>query len=375
LDQSLFFKKKDIYAIWNWIGKVKLNSALVLFCFFASNLHSQNLWAWGAKGHAVICEAAIHLVKNPDLKAYLLHKTHTMSHLCNIPDIYWRQLTGTESGNSTHFIEPDLVGADLKDSPTIFEDFTTKYLGKTTVTKKNPVFSVEKEVGTLWWRADQFVRLAIENGKTAKSQSLPEKKDEKNDDHPYNKAIFNMITNMGLLGHFVGDAAQPLHNTFNYDGWENGHGGIHGYYEEMIVVHLDSQLLSEIIKNAPKEIRELDLKPSSTPIENMKKLSLTSRKDLTAVWKLDPIVVKSTESDEKGMSLKKSAKRTDASKVYKKIEPLIVKQMSRSAALLAYFWDEIYTKAQTPELEVYRGYKFPHQPEFVAPDYIKSGKN
>jgi hypothetical protein len=366
----LFLNKKDIHSIWNWPRKAKLNTVLSLICFIAPNFYSHALWAWGAKGHYVICEAAIHLVKNPELKEYLLHKTHNMGHLCNIPDIYWRQLAGTESGNSTHFIEPDLVGEKIEDSPTILADFIAKYQGKTSIAKKKQVFSVEKEIGTIWWRADQFIRLAIDSGKSAKALSLPDQKDEKNDDHPYNKAVFSMLTNMGLLGHFVGDAAQPLHETANYDGWQNGHGGVHGYYEEMIVVNLNPQLLSKVITTAPQIAKELDLSVKSSPAEKMKKLSILAYKDLEQIWKLDPIETKSTDSDEKGMSIRKSAKRSDPSKLAKKFEPLIIKQMSHAAVLLAAFWDDIYTQAQSPNLKAYKGYRFPLQPDFVEPDYI-----
>lgn len=368
----MFLNKKNIYLICRSLNKIKTSFALVLISFITPSLHTPDLWAWGAKGHYVICEAAIHLIKNPELKAYLIHKTHNMGHLCNIPDIYWRQLPDSESGNATHYIEPDLVGENLEDSPTTITEFVAKYRGKTSITKKNKVFSVEKEIGTLWWRADQFIRLAITSGKAAKALPPPEKKDEKNDDYPYNKSIFNMITNMGLLGHFVGDASQPLHNTYNYDGWENGHGGVHGYYEEMIVVNLKPQLLDQVIKQAPIVERELDLSVKSSASAKMKKLSLLAHKDLDQLWKLDPIEKKSSNSNKKGMSLRKSAQRSEASKVTEKFAPLIIKQMSRSAVLLAHFWDEIYTQSQTPNLEPYKGYKFPLEPDFVEPDYIKT---
>jgi hypothetical protein len=367
--------KKNNPVIRNWVKNFKLSTIVGLFLIITQSFYSVSLWAWGAKGHAVICEAAIHLVKNPALKSYLLHKTHNMSHLCNVPDIYWRQLPGSESGNSTHFIEPDLVGSSLEESPTVIVDFVTKYQNKISVINKNPVFFVEKEVGSLWWRADQFIKLAIESGKTAKSLNLPELKDQKNDDHPYNKAIFEMITRMGLLGHFVGDASQPLHNTSNYDGWENGHGGVHSYYEEMVVVRLRTKLLDQIIKNASKSEKILNLSTKSTYVDNMKKLSIATYKDLPEIWKLDPIEKKSTKSESKDISLKQNAIRTEASIAANSFEPLIIKEMSLSAVLLAFFWDQIYTQAQMPNLETYKGYRFPFQPEFIEPDYIKTIKH
>lgn len=40
---------------------------------------------------------------------------------------------------------------------------------------------------------------------------------------------------MSDLGHYVGDAHQPLHCTKNYDGWLTGNGGIHSRYESSMI--------------------------------------------------------------------------------------------------------------------------------------------
>jgi hypothetical protein len=40
---------------------------------------------------------------------------------------------------------------------------------------------------------------------------------------------------MSDLGHYVGDAHQPLHCTENYDGWFTGNGGIHSRYESSMI--------------------------------------------------------------------------------------------------------------------------------------------
>ena len=46
--------------------------------------------AWGGRGHNTICEAAAFLVKNKELKEFLQLRPHIMGHLCNIPDIQWK---------------------------------------------------------------------------------------------------------------------------------------------------------------------------------------------------------------------------------------------------------------------------------------------
>ena len=45
------------------------------------------------------------------------------------------------------------------------------------------------------------------------------------------------------LGHYVGDAHQPLHNTKNYNGTETGNNGIHSRYESTMINDYQSELL------------------------------------------------------------------------------------------------------------------------------------
>jgi hypothetical protein len=67
----------------------------------------------------------------------------------------------------------------------------------------------------------------------------------------------NIISEMGLLSHFVGDGAQPLHTTRNHHGWvgENPHGyttdnGFHAFVDGKIleIHHLDYDALRSRMK-------------------------------------------------------------------------------------------------------------------------------
>ena len=46
------------------------------------------------------------------------------------------------------------------------------------------------------------------------------------------------------LGHYVGDAHQPLHNTVNYDGRQTGQDGVHSQFESRLVAAHFNQLVS-----------------------------------------------------------------------------------------------------------------------------------
>ncbi len=345
---------------------------LVLIVFGFSCFCSTNAYAWGGRGHHAICEAATQLVKDKQLQLFFSKRANVMGHLCNIPDIHWRDLGAiAEVGNATHYFEPDLVGVDIKDIPLEYASMSEMLKGKTHAELKSPIKSVSGEVGTIWCRADQFYRRAIESAKKMKNLSLPKERAEKQKyDFPFNVAGLDMITNMGVMGHFTGDVAQPLHNTHNYDGYQTGHGGIHNYYEEAVVAAIDSQLVAKIVKEASRKQNTYKFLNEPSTVGKMKGLATIAYSELNSVFKLDS-VTKSSVFDKSGALVKKvPAERPAPELVVKKYEPLIISQMARSATLLAKLWEEIYEKSGKPELKSYESYKFPFQPEFVPPDYV-----
>jgi len=334
---------------------------------------STEAFAWGSRGHASICEAAVFLLKSQPLKEYLQNKPQMMGHLCNIPDIYWKSLSSEtrKLGDPGHYINAENLGLKVKDIPTDYRKIIETYTGQASLSKPNSkIYSVPEELGSNWWRADQFYRLAIEEGQKLKTLTSPaNSKDEQNEELPYNKSFYQMIVDLGLMGHFIGDASQPLHSTSDYDGYAANHGGLHAYYEDSSVAYFDADLVDRIVKKArsmktPKWVQQ------KTLIENMKLFSELAVDDMKTILKLDPIIKPSTIKIEKGMSLKTPAERQPASIGFKKFEKLFIDEMARSSYLLAHMWDEAYKTAGEPPMKAYKSYRYPLTPEFVAPDYF-----
>ncbi|AZZ35690.1 hypothetical protein CIK05_02365 [Bdellovibrio sp. qaytius] len=334
---------------------------------------AQNAMAWGGRGHHTICSAAVHLVQSKPLKDFLLNKPHVMGHLCNIPDIYWKGLTADQRkhGDPGHFIDVEVLGLAIKDVPTDYKAIVEKYTGKENMEKRNSrIQSVPAELGSNWWRADQFYRLALKQAEEVAMLPAPaNSKEEQNEDLPYNKAFYSMFVNMGLMGHFVGDNSQPFHTTSDYDGYQSNHGGIHGYYEEACVALFGADLEDRIVKKAASLKKATFMDKKLSVVERMRALAVISNGEVKAVLKADPMTAPSTFKIEKGISLKSAAKRQPPEVGQKKFDKLIVEEMARSAVLLASFWDKIYTEAGSPELKGYKSYKYPFTPDFVMPDY------
>jgi hypothetical protein len=354
----------------------RLLSCLLLIAFCITTL-PQKSFAWGSRGHAAICQAAVFLVKDQNLKEYLQNKPDMMGHLCNVPDIYWKSLSedARKYGDPGHFMDVEIIGLKVKDIPTDYKAIVEKYTGTPNQTKEGAkIFSIPNELGSNWWRADQFYRRATEEGKKLKTLTPPSNsKEEQDENFEYNKAFYSMIVDLGLMGHFVGDNSQPFHTTSDYDGYGSGHGGIHAYFEDSTVGYFGPDLVNRIVIRA-NSVKTAPFLKDGSVIEKMRTLGEISNTEMKTILKLDPVIKPSTTKSEKGMSLRTPAERKPASEGFKKFESHIVLEMSRSASLLAQLWDQVYVEAGKPAMKAYKSYKYPLTPDFVMPDYFEIKK-
>ena len=264
----------------------------------------------------------------------------------------------------------DEVFVLIQDVPTDLNAIIEKYTNKESATDPNKkLISIPFDMGTSWWRADQFFKRGIQFANDASKAAAPENSKQNQDyELPYNKAVYEMMVTMGVLGHPVGDNSQPLHNTTDYDGWANNQGGLHSYYEEKVVTFFGPNLQSQIVDRA-KKMKNRKFLDGANTIEKMKRLSVMSVADLKSVQKADPIIKNSQLKIERGMSLKTPAERQPPEKGLARFQKSIVDHMGRSALLLAHLWDEIYKQGGAPDLKPYKSYQYPYTVPFVMPDY------
>jgi hypothetical protein len=358
------------------------NGLIITLMVLVNAVFNSTAMAWGGRGHHSICHSAVFLLKENGLREYLQTRPHMMGHLCNIPDFWWKSL-GTDAnklGNPSHFIDLEILAMAPKDVPADYQKIVDQYTGqKNQFKKEGNIFSIPTEFGSVWWRADQFFRRAIGVEKDWKLAVVPASpKEEQDENFPYNKFSYDFIVNLGLMGHFVADASQPFHGTSDYDGYAVGHGGIHAFYEDLGVGAVGPELELKVVEAgkklqilANKKDKNVKFLTNENVIERMRALSEISIKEMAPLLAVDPVTKPSEVKMEKGMSLRTPAMRKDISVVAKKFEPFIIKEMSRSATLLAQIWDEAYIKVGRPKMTAYKSYKYPFTPEFVAPDYFK----
>lgn len=359
-------------------------TSLLFFLFFGSLFFSQTGLSWGGRGHHAICESAVFLVQNQDLKKFLTFRPHFMGHLCNIPDIYWKSLPASVSqqGSPTHYIDMEYLKHVPEEKKINFAELEKFLTGTKPLDNKPSIKSVNMDVGSVWWRANQFMQLASSLQADFAKNPLPaNRKEEFDDEFPFNKTTFAFMTYLGLLGHFVGDNSQPLHLSVDYDGYDAGHGGIHSYFEEDIVAEFDAnfvQLITEKAREMKKKHdrgqKKLSFLATQDPILQMKALSEISFSELPALLKADQVIQKSSIKEDQGMQIKTPAQRNSAQKEFPRFKNMIVNQMARSALLLAAFWDKAFQNAGSPLISKYKAYKYPFTPDYIAPDYVSDTK-
>jgi hypothetical protein len=330
-------------------------------------------WAWGGRGHANLCEAAIFSLQKPQLREYLQSKMNVMTHLCNIPDTYWRSLKGDDIklGSSSHFIDTDMLGLPISKIPADFSVIERDFTGRTYGSEGKTIRSVALDFGTLWWRIDQFHRRNLLLAQKIKGTPAPKADERTDESHPYVKSVNEFIESIGTMGHFVGDLSQPFHSATDYDGWDANHGGIHAYYEEVVVAHFDEKLLEKVVREARKlrANKKIAFLKEESAVERARALSEISFADLAAVLKADELVKPSSQKDEKGLKLRTPAERKPLGATFKKFEPLVVTHLARGAALLSLFWEDAYKASGEPNFEVAKSYWFPFTPAFLPVDY------
>ena len=377
------FQEKNLFFIMRIFVLIRSFFPFALG-FLSFSFFSPHSFSWGGRGHQAICESAVFLVQNPELKKFLTFRPHFMGHLCNVPDIYWKSLPASvaQQGSPTHYLDMEFLQHLPDDKKTNFAELEKILTGTKPLANKPSIKSVNMDVGSVWWRANQFLQLASNlNADFTKNPPPSNRKEDFDDEYPFNKTTFSFMTMIGLLGHFVGDNSQPLHLSVDYDAYDAGHGGLHSYFEEDMVAQFDANLV-QLITDKAREMKKkhdrgqskISFLMSTDPILQMKALSEISFSELPALLKADRVIQKSTIKEDQGMQIKTPAQRNPASQEFPRFKNMIINQMARSSLLLATFWDKAFQNAGSPLISKYKAYKYPFTPDYIAPDYVSEPK-
>lgn len=173
-------------------------------------LLTNSAWPWGNEGHMMINRVATGKLPS-DVPAFFRNAAEQLAYLGPEPD-RWREKTELAlklSQEPDHFIDLELV-----EGMTLPPDRYSYYRALEAKRQQNPAqadnFWPEKVGLQPYIAMEIFERLIV-----AFREYRHAMRDHRSTEFPERNAIFYA----GWLGHYVADAANPLHTTVNYNGW------------------------------------------------------------------------------------------------------------------------------------------------------------
>jgi hypothetical protein len=199
--------------------------------------------------------------------------------------------------------------------------------------------SIPNSAGRAFWRVREFADLL------AKTTEELKKADLTTEQRHATQARWFVLA--GTMGHYVGDLAQPLHTTENYDGQMTEQKGVHGFFEGALVDESFPGVECEAAKLAARQWKSYQAKNANASIlKIVEDLSSESNTNLDKVLKVDKKLGRK--------NLKKAAAAQRA---------LIVKRLAAGSLALAELWRRELGWA----FDGKRFYNFVPAPEYIYP--------
>lgn len=407
--------------------------------------------AWGERGHHVVAYTAAKIVrehvpgtaKGLALAKFFSDRAIMMGHLSNVPDTSWkdygakRRISAMNSPN--HYFGPERVlGApsalegeefetflrNVRSLPADYDEFKRRYQGTDNRLPGVPASSrrlnVYSGVGTTPWRAQQLYSNLVEAFRCAKGkestsaaatlmayESLPLPIRQPADGlgetaepplpsyvcdaaFPRKADLAAAQIIAGILAHFVGDQTQPYHPTADHDGWATGNGGIHVYFESLVVQEMGESLGLEVYDRARDAVYargawdkvSADLSAPNGAVQLLFNMAADAQSHKTALLRADDghaIVRKSDQlawgdhpsNHPRGMVRYAERKDPSAPEVRQAMRPIAVERLAAGAVVLARMWVEAWRAGGEPSLADMNAVSLPYplDPPFIWPDW------
>jgi hypothetical protein len=308
--------------------------------FVALIFISTNAFAWGKRGHAIVCQTAAALLhdRSPLMKSHAFD----LGYYCNVPDLVWKKPATYSVEAPQHFMDLEVFSRAFAKRPLPGDPFL-KSRGE--FEKAYP--EIPLNAGRSYWRIRELMDSLGETSAAIREF------DKGNVDKSEVRANYQekWLVTAGAIGHYVGDLSQPLHVTEDYDGQhEPGQGGIHSWFEDAVVNELAG---SDHPGRLESEVGELALKKWKTFDASKKSV-------------LDLLKAEANESlaqKDELLRIDKHVGRKQISKASEAYLKMISERLAAGAVTLAELWSrELNWKYQGEKF-----YNFAGTPEYMAP--------
>lgn len=409
--------------------------------------------AWGERGHHIIGSMAAKLAAKylPDSEKgraaakFFSDRAIALGHLANVPDTSWKDPDThyriSKMNSANHYFGPERVlgappaleGAEfeaflerVKALPADYDVFKARYEGTENrlpgVPADRKSLDVYSGLGTTPWRSQQLYTELVRALACARTKEevrkipfpgllayhrlplpLREPADGNGDSaevplptyvcspsYSRESDLAVAVIIAGVLGHFVGDQSQPYHPTADHDGWTTGNGGLHVYFESLVVQEVDERLQYDVLQMARDDAyssgllesvwTDVDAEDGTTKLLfNMAADSQSHKIDVLRADDEFAVLKKGQRLEwgdhpwhhEKG-SLKYPERRepTD-SRVLSGMRPVIVERLAAGTVTLGRLWAQAWHAAGKPDLTDMNAVSLPYplDPPFIWPDF------
>ncbi len=196
-----------------------------LGCFIGVFSSSISAHAWGRRGHALVCETASYLAakENGDDVSFLKIHSFDLGYYCNVPDFIWKRPKTYDKERPNHYMNLEIFERELKSKKLVQLDAFK--MSRKEFNKKHK--NIATTSGRSWWRIQELYKALHKT-----TRELENKKLSKKQRHDLQAQWLVLV---GVLGHYFGDLAMPLHVSENYDGQLTNQKGLHHHFEEKMV--------------------------------------------------------------------------------------------------------------------------------------------
>ena len=268
---------------------------------------SMDAFAWGRRGHALVNETAAILLADRKLEGaeMLKDRSFDLGYLANVPDLIWKKPETYKQESINHFMDMEIFERAIpKDK--LADAFA---MSRAEFEKTYP--QVEEKAGRSFWRIrEMMAKLETIAAELKKTDLTQEKRFA---------VQLEWLNTAGVMGHYVGDLAQPLHVTENYDGQMTDQKGVHRFFEDVVVDEFGpGELEAAVYKKAKTLKNDLTGKDILVLLED---LATTSNKNIPDLLKID-----------------KKIGRTDVKKAREAYRKMIIDRMALGSLYLAELW-------------------------------------
>jgi hypothetical protein len=307
---------------------------------FILMLLSSQAFAWGKRGHESVASLAAQLLakENPKNRILLSH-SYDLGYYANVPDFIWKNLSEDVRNRERyqHYIDLELFDKEFKsrgektgvEAPWISDrvKFFAKYPG------------IPDNAGRAPWRIQELADKLTEITKKLRNRNLPT-----NERQPLQA---QWLLHAGVLGHYIGDLGMPLHVSEDYDAKKAGQGGLHSWFEDLMVDENYPHLATEVFAQAKSQWKDFQkFNRKKTPFVLAIELGANSQKVLPEMLRIDKVTG-----------------RKDIDKAAAAYKKMIVERLAASVLRLALIWSNQLDWSYNGE----RFYYWMGTPEFIEP--------